>query len=409
MPNKNLTKIIIGAVALIVLVFFSGRLIENVEAGEIVVIQYPTGTLKVVIAPGPTFQLGGSATHYPKSFQYWFNKIINSSGDTIDSSIKMRFNDGGHGNLLGSVRIDMPLDEPSILLLHTKFGSIEAIQSALIGTVIQKSVYMTGPMMSSKESYAEKRNDLISLVEDQAINGVYKTQPINVRIKDPIDTTQTKMVASVEIVKDKNGVPLRQEKSPMIQFNIHLYNLSINGLDYDGVVEKQIQTQQQAAMSIQTAMANAKRAEQDAYTAEQQGKANAAKAKWEQETIKAAATTEAEKIRDVARLTADAEEQNKRANILKGQGEAEYKRLVTQANNNLELKLDAWVKVNQYYAEAMSQSNWVPTYISGGGYNGANYSTGAMDLINMMSAKTAQDWGLQIGPGQAAPTTKSKK
>ena len=34
---------------------------------------------------------------------------------------------------------------------------------------------MTGPLMSSKESYAEKRNELLRLMEDQVQRGVYRT------------------------------------------------------------------------------------------------------------------------------------------------------------------------------------------------------------------------------------------
>lgn len=41
-----------------------------------------------------------------------------------------------------------------------------------------------------------------------------------------------------------------------------------------------ISQQQAATMQIQTALANAKKAEQDAITAQKQGEADAAKAKW---------------------------------------------------------------------------------------------------------------------------------
>jgi len=396
---KNSFKVygILGV--LVLLLAFSGKIVENVPADEVVVIQNPLGGLKVITTAGPAGQWGGSATHYKKSWLMSFSKDV-IDGDTVDQSIKVRFNDGGHANLSGSVRVDLPTSEQEILALHIKFGSQTAIENSLIKQVITKSVYMTGPMMSSKEASAEKRNDLLSFIEDQAIGGVYKTIVVNTRVKDPMDTTIERTVGVVQIKKDEKGNALRQEASAITQFGLRLYNLSINSIDYDNMVERQIQTQQQAVMSVQTAIANAKKAEQDAYTTAKQGEAKAAEAKWTQEAIKAAAVTEAEKIRDVAKLTADAEEQNKRANILKGQGEAEYKRLVTQANNNLEARLEAWVEVNKAYATAMSQSNWVPTYVSGGGYGSTSgYSGGAADLINMMMVKTAKDLGIESGTG----------
>src|SRR5215831_9908374 len=55
-------------------------------------------------------------------------------------------------------------------------------------------------------------------------------------------------------------------------------------------------------MQVQTAIANSKKAEQDAITTELQGKAAAAKAKWEQEVIKAQAITQAQQEKEVAAL-----------------------------------------------------------------------------------------------------------
>jgi hypothetical protein len=176
-----------------------------------------------------------------------------------------------------------------------------------------------------------------------------------------------------------------------------LSNLSINSVDYDATVDKQIAAQQNATMQVQTAIAKAKEAEQQAITVEQQGKADAAKAKWEQEVIKAKAVTEAQQQLEVARLNTQAAEQYKRTQILEGEGDAERKKLSMVANGALEQKLEAWVAVNQAYAEAMKESIWVPTYVMGGGYGGGgSNSSGASDLIQMMMAKTAKDITLDM-------------
>ena len=53
-------------------------------------------------------------------------------------------------------------------------------------------------------------------------------------------------------------------------------------------------------MAVQQAIVNSKKAEQDTLTVEQQGKAEAAKAKWAQEVEKATAVTSAEKDKEVA-------------------------------------------------------------------------------------------------------------
>ena len=162
---------------------------------------------------------------------------------------------------------------------------------------------MTGPLMSSKESSAEKRNDLLSFIEDQSINGVYRTIQEDVKVHDDLMNTD-KTVTVVKIVQDKNGLPMRQEQSTIKLYGITLQGLALNSIDYDAEVENQIKVQQQAYMQVQTAIANSKKAEQDAITTELQGKAAAAKAKWEQEVIKAQAITQAQQEKEVAALQA---------------------------------------------------------------------------------------------------------
>lgn len=302
--NLTLKKILALGIGLLVLIFifFSGKLVENVDNSEIVIIQSAfTGKVSIYTIPGPVMQNFGVATHYKKSNQFWFSKK-SDEGNNEDQSIKIRFNDGGHGQISGSVRWYMPVDEKAILKLHTDFGSQNAIEQQLIRQVVTKAVYMTGPLMSSKESSAEKRNDLLSYIEDQSINGVYRTKQEDVKVHDDLMNTD-KTVTVVKIV-EANNMPLRQEISAVKNYNVSLQGLALNSIDYDTEVENQIKVQQQAYMQVQTAIANSKKAEQDAITTELQGKAAAAKAKWEQEVLKAQAVTQAQQEKEVAELQA---------------------------------------------------------------------------------------------------------
>jgi SPFH domain / Band 7 family len=297
-------KVLLLGLGVLVLIFLftSGRLVENVDNSEIVIIQSAfTGKVTIYTTPGPVAQGFGTATHYKKSHQFWFSKK-NDEGSEEDQSIKIRFNDGGHGQISGSVRWYMPTDDLAILKLHTDFGSQEAIEQQLVRQVVTKSVYMTGPLMSSKESSAEKRNDLLSFIEDQCINGVYRTRQEEVKIHDELMNTD-KTITVVKIM-EQNNVPMRQEKSALSTYNLNIQGLALNAIDYDDEVEQQIRVQQQAYMQVQTAIANSKKAEQDAITTELQGKAAAAKAKWEQEVLKAQAITQAEQEKEVAALNA---------------------------------------------------------------------------------------------------------
>src|SRR4029079_3743162 len=134
--------------------------------------------------------------------------------------------DGGRGQISGSVRWYMPTDDKATLKLHTDFGSQEAVEQQLIRQVVTKAVYMTGPLMSSKESSAEKRNDLLSFIEDQSINGVYRTRQEDIKVHDDLMNTD-KTITVVRIV-EVNNVPVRQEVSAIKSYNVSLQGLALN-------------------------------------------------------------------------------------------------------------------------------------------------------------------------------------
>src|SRR5690606_20448982 len=131
--------------------------------------------------------------------------------DETESSLPAIWNDGGESKISGSVRYDMPVDDESIIKVHSTFGSQESIEHQLIKTNVEKAIFLTGPLMSSKESYAERRSDLISLIEDQANKGVYKTKIVEEEKQDDL-TGEPKKAKTVEILQ-VNGVTQRQEVS----------------------------------------------------------------------------------------------------------------------------------------------------------------------------------------------------
>lgn len=398
--NKGVITGIFVGILLIVFFVLSGKMWETVDADEIVVIQDPVdGELHTYIGGTATgglqFQNFGTATHYNKSFQFWFSNQ-KDQGEPKDESIKIRFNDGGHAQVSGSVRMNMPLDEKSIIKLHTIYGSQGAIEQNLVRTTIQKCIYMTGPLMSSKESYAEKRNLLLQYIDDQATLGIYKTLTKDEKIKDEL-SGEEKTVSVVDIVT-KDGMIQRTSASPLHEFNLQLAtgSLALNSIDYDATVEKQIEQQQSATMSVQTAMANAKKAQQDAITVEKQGETNAMKAKWEQEIIKAKLVTEAQQNLEVQTLATKQAELYKQQQILEGQGEAEKKRLIMSADGAIDQKLTAYVTTQKYWADAFSKygGNIVPLYQTGS-LSGGN-SNGATNFMDIMGMKAARDLGLDL-------------
>lgn len=394
---KTIAKLVLTVAACLIALFAIPNFVEHLDATQVMVIQYPTGRLVWHTTPGYKAQWFGTVTKYNKRSQYWFSAAKDQGAQT-DQSIKVRFNDGGHAQISGSIAWEIPMDEKSLTQMHVNFGSQEAVEQKLVRTNVEKSVYMTGPLMSSKESSAERRNDLIRFMEDQIQNGIYQTRTEQVKEPDPV-TGLPKTVNYVRLV-ETDGKVQRQENSPLSLFGIHTSNLSLNNVAYDAQVEGQINAQQQATMQVQTAIAKAKEAEQAAITAAKNGEAEAAKAKWEQEVIKARAVTEAEQKLRVAELETQAAEQEKKKQILLGEGEAERRKLVMAADGALKVKLDTWLESQKIWADAFKGHNGplVPSVVMGGsGENGGQNAIGnAQNFMNLLGVKAARDLALDM-------------
>lgn len=388
----------VGAIVILfVALIGAGSIVENLDNADIMVIQDPIdGELHVYTSPGLKLQKWGKVTKYTKSFPFWFS-AQHDQGETVDQSISTRFNDGGHAKVSGYARVQLPLDEKNILKIHTKYASQDAVEQQLIRTTFEKAIYMSGPLMSSKESYSDRRNELISVIEDQALHGIYRTKSTEAKIVDPLSGKE-KTATIVKILQDDNGNTLRQEKSPFDEYGVTVIGgISINKLEYDAKVEKQIQAQQDAIMEVQTAIAKAKMSEQEAIRAEKQGQADYQKAKWAQEEINAKEIAEGEKELKLASLRKAAAAEYKQEMILKGQGEAEYKELVMKADGALAQKIEAYKYVADRYATEFGKQKWVPEIQMGASGTGENNGAlNAMTMIDLLMVKTAKDLKLDM-------------
>jgi hypothetical protein len=401
-----LVKVGVGIGVLIVGLILIFNTATTVGADEIVIKQdVMGGELHVWDTPGVHWQNFGTITRYKRSAQLWFS-AKEDEGKKTDDSIKVRFNDGGHGNISGSLRYALPNDPNKMLEIHKTYHSMAAIDHELVRQVVNKGVYMSGPLMSSRESYAEKRADLINYITDQIVYGVYRTEHESIKTTDPL-TGQEKLV---DIVRPKvnahspNGIE-REEDSPIQRFGMNATNITINGIDYDPTVEAQIKQQQEAIMAVQQAIVNAKKAEQDTLTVEQQGKAEAAKAKWAQEVEKATAVTSAEKDKavavtqatkdkEVAALALETAKLAAQQTVTTARADADAKRLQVTANNNLQDRLEAYVTVAKAQAAAIGAQRQTPDVVMGG--NGGGSTSGTQQVMDVLAAKAARD--LSINP-----------
>ncbi len=409
--------VLLGLILMAAVGLGSGGLIETKRADEILAVQsISTGEITWYIGTESwVWQLWGNTQVYKKRAIFEFDQSGSRDAKDCVNGIDVRFNDGGHALMCGSIQYDMPTDPKSLTEIHTKYGSQDAVQRQLVEKITGTAVYLSGPLMSSRESFSEKRNDLVRYIEDQIQNGIYRTQQREVRVKDAITNTE-KTQTVVEIVLGKSGLPERQEAPVLSRFNIKPFGFTIKRMPYDSQVEKQIQQQQQITMDVQTAIADSKKAEQRTLTVTEQGKANAAEAKWKQEQVKATAVVTAEqekavaildgeKERDTAKLKNEAANFYKQEQIARGEGDAAYRRLVMQANGALELKLVTYERVMNKFAEEFGKQKWVPEVQMGVPASGSGNS--AQTMIDALSVKAMRDLGLDIR-ANATPTGMSQ-
>ena len=385
--QKILSKGTIGAIIAVVIVALTlmcaGRIAEDVHNEEIVINQYPfTGEMAYWTTPGLKGQWFGKATYYYKTQQFWFGSSDDDNKQQ-GTPIPVIFNDASDGQIYGSLRVKLPTDVEHLSRIQTDYNGMDRLMNDLVSQTVTKVIYASGPLMSAFESYAEKKNDLIDYITDQLNNGVYKTAIKTEETIDPV-TGEKKTVRLATLIPDENapGGYKRSEASPFAYYGLSIGQVAVSKIDYSEKVKMQIAQQQEANMLIQTSKAKSAAALQEAVRAEQEGKAIAAKAKWEQEKIKAIEVTKAEQEREVSRLAAEKAEFDKKRIIAEGQAEAEANRLKVAAGLTPQEKAEWEYKTAVGIAEALSKSNvrWVPEIMINGKDGG---SSNAMDAVGM--------------------------
>lgn len=406
MKIRTIIILACAGIAAIVLLTSASGIFETNSAGYLQVKQAAvTGTLTCRLEPGMYFQNFGDIHTYPEATTFHFTADT-ETGEKRDQSLPTMFNDGAAARISGSVRIILPTTCQELVKLHRKFKSSRGVEKKLILPAVRKALFNTGPHMSAAESYAERRGEFASLVEDQLVNGTILVSKKQEERPDPI-TGEMKSVwvlvkKSCDDVKNKNCIgTFWRDPSAFREFGVHVTNLVIDKIRYSQKVLGQIETQRKARMDIITQQAQARQAEARAEKAKAEAKAKIAETRAKEEVAKTQRTVKAEadkveavlqaqKKKEVAQLEMEAAAMERKANILRGEGEATRKKLIMQADGALTKKLDALRAIHKYYADALSKAQpgaLVPQTVIGGGGG----KSSAQNLIDMLLVKTAKD------------------
>ncbi len=411
----HIRKLLLG---LFVLAVITIVLMWNVginDNGFRTVVQWPTGKTFVKFSPGFYFTAFGTAITYKDAGTYAFGEAIGESKSIASLTtppVSVTYNDGGKGTVSGIVRWDLPDEETSMLELHRKYRSPEGVAHNLVAQTVQESMNLTAALMSSEEAYAEKREVYRTWARIQTEKGSFATQQETKCDTTAAGTTECREIASIR--RDEDGKIIHSSTSPLKGYFVTTPQFQVKHWDFEENTLQQISKKREATMAIITAKADAERAKQEAITAEEEGKAKVMTAKYEKEVEKIKEVVTAEKIAAVAVIDAEkkvdlaaqlklekeqdkfAAAHEKQAAILRGEGEAEARRLKMAADNALEQKLATYEKVSGMYADAIAQQKWVPEVQFGGNTGSGGTGSGAQALIDMFTAKTAKDIALDM-------------
>jgi len=428
MTPITIVKYVVFAVVFLVSMLLLSTTIGINQSGYRTVVQWPNGTIFVKFNPGWYLQMFGNAWEYNDVLTFDFDDEVNTEGATLDQDgIKVRYQDGGLGVVYGVARFSLPDDEEHMLELHKAFRSNTGIGTKLLRNTTEAVVNQTAGLMTSEESYAEKRSTFTQWAKDQLKHGKFvTTQKPTVEVDLGFefclekDLTEELKKECKNVKKTTKYIPVIDYKNGSVQYqgnDLETYGIMTSGFDivdwdYEDKTKQQISEKRNAQMAIITAKANAERAKQDAITAEQQGLANVQVAKYEQEVEKERQVVIAEREKEVAVINAQRQvdvaaqkkleqEQNKlamaeykQAEILRGEGDAEYKRLVMEADGALSQKLATYERVNDRYATAIGLQKWVPEVQMG--VSGESTGATADALISLLTTKTAKDLSLDM-------------
>jgi regulator of protease activity HflC (stomatin/prohibitin superfamily) len=413
LPWRAIKWAVIGIVVLVSGLTIIGGIYNVVPAGYYQISQqWFTGTVDAHMRPGLWFPIG-HVWNWPKEKTFFFTDDKDHKDDVNkDNSIEVRFNDGSLCWISGTCRVIFPSsDKDAMKLISDKgYTSPDEVMTKLVLPTLRNSLSMSANLMSARQSYSEKRPDFITWSYDQIQKGMFATSEEWQKVDDPI--TGEKVSRYVKVIKrDKDGKP-QHMFNPLEGTGITLSNFEVKKFKYSPKVAEQIDKQQEAIMSVETARAEAQKAEQNKLTEKAKGEANAIQAKWEEETKKARAVVLANQKKEVAEIDAaqklkvaeldkQSAEQTKLAAILIAEGESKARELKMKADNYQAMKIDAWKETQLAWAEAF-KTRLVPRTIMGAGGDTDKEFMSSQQMLQLMSMKAL---GFDIG---MTPEPKSK-
>lgn len=395
---------IVGLVVLIILAIVLNPFSWN-DAGYRTVVTQASGNQFVQYNPGMYY-----AGFFSKEAE-WPNQISVSYRDSVPNlslvdntieigKVSIRFNDATTAKASGITQYILPASEKEMLEIHNAHRTPEALVTRRLSAYTSECLQNSAQLMSSEMHYGGGRAQMAQDYLDQLKNGAFLLSIRELNTYDSIEKTNKKVyLAQIQI--DNTGKSKRKFSS-IKEYGITVADAQITDTDYetavDGMLQKKIAAATEASVSRQQLMT----AQQQQLTAEAKGKQKlveieyAEKQKQTQQVVTAQTSVllaEQDKQKQKIAMEAARLEADKIKTL--ADADAYAKQRAIQANGALEQKLEAYIEVQKVWANAASNSNWVPSTIIG---NTGGGSFGPNTLMDMMMLHSAKQLGFDPSP-----------
>jgi len=389
MKNKKIFAIAFAVLAILFLVMARG-LFQTNDAGYFQVKQAAiTGTMTVRFDAGTYGQWFGNISEYKNVATVGIGTHQGEGSADIEA-VDVIFNDGSKAQISALIRVKLPSTVEGAIELKREYaqGYEHFIRSGIV-PIVQNAIKLGANLRSAQDAYTTLAL-FQQAVEDQLRNGIYVTK--SDKVENITATGDVEEQRVTVLVYGDDGQPLRTPNR-LQQLGCEVLECVIDVPAFDPKVNEMIAARKDEAMKTELAKQSAIRAKQDALTAEEQGKANVATAKYKQEVVKVEAVTVAQKEYEVAQLNAKKEDENRKALIYKGQGEAESNRLKVAAGLTPQERVEWEYKTKVGVAAELAKVN-VPSVVVGGGDGKGGVSpmdaigvNMLLDIMNKMEKK----------------------
>jgi fructose-bisphosphate aldolase class 1 len=381
MKRSRKLLILVGVIGILFLIFASKLFVTNDQGYYQAKQAFITGKMSVRMSPGTYGQNFGTITTYKANATVGFGSQEGDISANLDS-IPVVFNEGSYAKIAGLIRVQLPNTEEGIKNLLQEFaGGYDHFIEAGIVPIVENAVKLGANLRSAQDAYTTLALFQQS-VQDQLSNGVYVTHSERKTIVNATGDTEVRQVTVISL--DKDSIPMRQPNR-LQELGCKITSCVIDVPGFDATVVGMIAKRKEEAMKTELAKQAALRAQQDAITAEEQGKADVAKAKYVKEVELIEATTKAREKFEVAEFKAKEAAQDKIAKILAAEAVKQELLIADGLSAKAKYQIDADVKRDIGVAEHMSK--WVGPQIVMAGGDGGSKGSGIENalMIKMMS------------------------